>query len=293
MENDLVNIEVYFPDAVILEEQNYADNHLTSKEYEPELKERYSFTDMYNFHYNSGFQNCLAHYVGDVDKEVDKVGFATTRYEKSYSYKNFKLEWDEKNEVLYVVIPSVDSIDHWVMLFLQPLGITNDSLKIDNCCISNNCNFKVRIDDERLLLYPDLLDDIYKFILFQRNLWYFYKHHINHIHNSVTTFDDSTVDHLWQNPDINVYLKKDETDHNFSKGREGCCSEYCDSYLKGQHILPCISTTISESNVFTTDSTIFPLLTSEDSSSNDDYQLNSFTNICNGNNERAFFPIND
>ncbi|KAF7458698.1 hypothetical protein HWI79_783 [Cryptosporidium felis] len=93
---------------------------------------------------------------------------------KNSGYRNFKLEWDRENDALYIVIPSVDSLDHWMMLFLQPLGITSESLCMNNCCKMGNCDFRIRLDDERLLLYPDLLKDISDYIRIQSKKWQYY-----------------------------------------------------------------------------------------------------------------------
>ncbi|KAH8583680.1 uncharacterized protein ELE39_001426 [Cryptosporidium sp. chipmunk genotype I] len=139
-------------------------------------------------------------------------------------YSNFKLEWDNENKALFVVIPSVDSLDHWMMLFLQPLGITCDSLNLENCCLKRNCNFRIRLDDERLLLYPDLLKDISDFISIQYLNWQYYWENVimrdfETINSKQEEYSrDNLVngDHIgpicynyWKLPDINVFVNND------------------------------------------------------------------------------------
>ncbi|KAJ1608712.1 hypothetical protein OJ252_2441 [Cryptosporidium canis] len=156
-------------------------------------------------------------------------------YDESVNYNghsNFKLEWDSENRALYVVIPSVDSLDHWMMLFLQPLGITCDSLNIDNCCLKRNCDFRIRLDDERLLLYPDLLKDISDFISKQYVNWQYYKERVilrgsdmicsENDENLNNIIVDNQVDNICCNysrlPDINVSV-------NIQRGNDTKCLE--------------------------------------------------------------------
>ncbi|CUV05270.1 unnamed protein product [Cryptosporidium hominis] len=140
------------------------------------------------------------------------------------SYSNFKLEWDHENKALFVVIPSVDSLDHWMMLFLQPLGITCDSLSLNNCCLKRNCDFRIRLDDERLLLYPDLLKDISDFLSTQYLNWQYYRENV--IMRDFEVMDSEQEEYIgdnlingnnigpkchnyWKFPDINVFVNND------------------------------------------------------------------------------------
>ncbi|TRY52640.1 Uncharacterized protein CTYZ_00003051 [Cryptosporidium tyzzeri] len=140
------------------------------------------------------------------------------------SYSNFKLEWDHENKALFVVIPSVDSLDHWMMLFLQPLGITCDSLSLNNCCLKRNCDFRIRLDDERLLLYPDLLKDISDFLSTQYLNWQYYRENV--IMRDCEVMDSEQEEYIgdnsingnhfgpkcynyWKFPDINVFVNND------------------------------------------------------------------------------------
>ncbi|OII74293.1 uncharacterized protein cubi_01137 [Cryptosporidium ubiquitum] len=153
---------------------------------------------------------------------VENLQLSTDYKAQSYTgHSNFKLEWDNENKALFVVIPSVDSLDHWMMLFLQPLGITCDSLDIDNCCLKRNCDFRIRLDDERLLLYPDLLKDISDFISIQYLNWQYYNENVILRNSEVICSDQDgygndnfvgenhiapTCYNYWKFPDINVFV---------------------------------------------------------------------------------------
>lgn len=153
---------------------------------------------------------------------VENFQISTGDKAQSYTgHSNFKLEWDNENKALFVVIPSVDSLDHWMMLFLQPLGITCDSLSIDNCCLKRNCDFRIRLDDERLLLYPDLLKDISDFISIQYLNWQYYKENVILRNSEMICSEQNECggDNLvsgdnispicynyWKFPDINVFV---------------------------------------------------------------------------------------
>lgn len=261
-------------------------------------------------------------------------------------HSNFKLEWDCENGALYIVIPSVDSLDHWMMLFLQPLGITCDSLSIDNCCLKRSCDFRIRLDDERLLLYPDLLKDISDFINIQCMNWQYYKESII-LRGSEVTYSESNeniknhtimndhTNHIcynyWKFPDINVFVNNhSQMDNNIDHLRSENFSKYYDKENYSQSIngfdrnvessmakygtevyrrcilvpelcpkgddslvqsntLSCLTTNISDSNVLTTDSGLLQVLTSENSSHEENYfALNSSKSM--GVNEE-YFPI--
>ncbi|KAH8741407.1 hypothetical protein FG386_003254 [Cryptosporidium ryanae] len=250
-------------------------------------------------------------------------------------YKNFRLEWDRDTNSLYIIIPSVDSFDHWMMLFLQPLGITNDSFCLRNCCIEGNCDFKIRLDDERLLLYPDLLRDISEFIGLQSKLWNSYVSSVvlqdkDFIDNSIQSnryfCDDSTEnfhDQIYSChnlPNINVFFNdfhNEVGNRNYIEDKTNICceselSENCsdiyncrqssvtNKYYRSLDLnscksnttdlnhnssnsielcnksapLSCLTTSISDSNIVTTDSTMLPILTSDNSNEESYFNTN-------------------
>lgn len=268
----------------------------------------------------------------------------------SPGFRNFKLEWDKENDALYIVIPSVDSLDHWMMLFLQPLGITNESLCLENCCVQNKCDFRIRLDDERLLLYPDLLKDISDFLSIQIKKWQFYKSNVMlrdmNIDNQL--FGNEEIQHqVSENciynfhdcsklPNINVFLN-----NSFQKEKLARISEYNDSdqfyerkpnqenvefdnnsqnnFVLDDHMeiyrksimiselcsqndepisvsskfpFSRLTTNISESNlVVSSDSTMLPVLTSENSSQDGSYFTISSSINNPTTNEKEYFPI--
>lgn len=263
-------------------------------------------------------------------------------------HSNFKLEWDSESGALYIVIPSVDSLDHWMMLFLQPLGITCDSLSIDNCCLKRNCDFRIRLDDERLLLYPDLLKDISDFINIQLMNWQYYKESVilrgsemvcseNDENSKNSTEMDDHVNNVcynyWKFPDFNVSVNyHSQVENSISHLRDENLSKYYDKENHSQSIngfdksaqssitkydtekvyrrcilvpelcpkgddssvqsntLSCLTTNISDLNALTTDSGVLQVLTSENSSHEENYfALNSSKSI--GSNEKEYFPI--
>ncbi|KAH7649017.1 hypothetical protein FG379_001386 [Cryptosporidium bovis] len=265
---------------------------------------------------------------------LNTIDYSYTESKCNYfpGYKNFRLEWDKDTDSLYIIIPSVDSLDHWMMLFLQPIGITNDSFCLKNCCTEGNCDFKIRLDDERLLLYPDLLKDISEFISLQSKLWSNYvstvvmrdRDSIDNFIQSNGHFSNNSTENCYEQiyschklPNINVFLNDVQnelsSDNFIEDNRLICCekeiSQNCsviydykqcsrpNKYYYGLDLsacklttadlhhksansielcnkstqLSCLTTNISDSNITTADSTMIPVLTSDNSNNDESY----------------------